>query len=154
MKKLNKLFAMLFGFIMMSGVAFAESGASTALNQEIIGLSKTFGLILFVVIILAFVVVPVAGMFFAKSLAKKKAEQNQEEVGGITSMVWAMGGGIIGFFAVFFVVGFLGSMMNDDGTGKIDLVKGNKHIISAVLGSLLTNTKTSLGGGSSNGGGK
>jgi len=141
--KFNKLTAMFGAFMLATTSVFAESGASSALSEEIIGLSKTFGLALFIFIILAFIVVPVAGMFFAKSLAKKKAEQNQEEVGGLTSMVWAMGGGIIGFFAVFIVVGFLGSMM-DSATGDIDLVKGNKFVISKVLGSLLTNTENSL----------
>ena len=141
--RFNKLMVMFVALMFTTTSVFAESGASTALSEEIIGLSKTFGLALFIFIILAFIVVPVAGMFFAKSLAKKKAEQNQEEVGGLTSMVWAMGGGIIGFFAVFIVVGFLGSMM-DSATGDIDLVKGNKFVISKVLGSLLTNTENSL----------
>ncbi len=140
---MKKIFSILSLLAMSSATLFAESGASTALNQEIVGISKTIGLVLFVVVILAFVAVPIAGMFFAKSLAKKKAEQNQEEAGGIMTMVWALGGGIVGFFAVFIVVGFLGSMMQADST-DIDLVSGNKHVISKVLGSLLDNTQNSL----------
>lgn len=140
---MKKLFSILSLLVLSSATLFAESGASEALNQEIIGISKTIGLVLFIVIILAFIVIPIAGMFFAKGLAKKKAEQNQEEAGGLTTMVWALGGGLVGFFAVFIVVGFLGSMMQAD-TTDIDLVSGNKHVISKVLGSLLDNTQNSL----------
>lgn len=142
---MKKMIIALTLLMLSSATLYGASGASTALNDEIIGISKTMGLVLFILIILAFVAVPLAGMFFAKSLAKKKAEQNQEEAGGIMTMVWGMGGGIVGFFAVFIVVGFLGSMMQPN-TTTIDLVSGNKHIISKVLGSLLTNTEQSLGG--------
>lgn len=140
---MKKIFWLLSLLVLGSVSLYAESGASTALNQEIVGISKTIGLVLFVIIILAFIAVPIAGMLFAKGLAKKKAEQNQEEVGGIMTMVWALGGGIVGFFAVFIVVGFLGSMMQAD-TTDINLVSGNKHVISKVLGSLLDNTENSL----------
>jgi len=137
MKKIFSLMAL------SSASLFAESGASTALNAEIVGMSQTIGLVFFMALILAFIALPIAGMMFAKSLAKKKAEQNQEEAGGITTMVWALGGGIVGFFAVFIVIGFLGSMMQEGGD-DINLVQGNKFVISKVLGSLLTNTNTSL----------
>ena len=124
--------------------AVTGSGASTALNDEIIGISQTAGLVLFMTVILAFIAIPIAGMFFAKGIAKKKAEQQQEEAGGLMTMVWAMGGGILGFFTVFIVIGFLGSMMDASGGTTIDLVKGNRFVISKVLGSILTKTETSL----------
>lgn len=144
----NNFFKIIFGF-MLTGSSFlfgAGSGASTALNDEIIGIGQTAGLILFLTIILAFIAVPIGGMFFAKGLAKKKAEQNQEESGGLMTMVWAMGGGIAGFFAVFIVVGFMGSMMKADSSSDIDLVQGNKYVISNVLGAMLTKTNSDLGG--------
>jgi len=143
----NKLGLVLGAMSLLSTSAFSVgSGASTALNDEIIGISQTAGLILFVTIILSFVAIPIAGMFFAKGIAKKKAEQQQEEAGGLMVMVWALGGGIMGFFAVFIVIGFMGSMMDTSTstTGAINLVQGNKYVISKTLGALLTKTNTDL----------
>jgi len=163
---MKKMFSILSLFVMSSAMLYAESGASQALNKEIIGISKSFGLALFLFIMLAYIAVPIGAIFFGKGIAKKKAEQNQEEAGGITTMVWALGSGIAGFFVVFVVVGFLGSMMQGtsnssngangavvQGSDGIDLVAGNKHIISKTLGSLLNNTENDLSGSSSAGGG-
>jgi len=146
---MKKMLSILSLFVISSAMLYAESGASEALNKEIIGISKTLGTALFLALILMYIAVPIGAVFLGKGIAKKKAEQNQEEAGGITTMVWALGSGIAGFFAVFIVIGFLGSMMKDDGTSTIDLVKGNKYVISKTLGSLLSNTESGFTGSGS-----
>lgn len=140
MKNIHKMIAF---WLTLSASALAESGASAALNEEIVGISKTIGLVLFLLLIFAFIAVPIGSAFFSRSLAKKKAEQNSEESGGLTTAIWTLAGGVVGFFAVFIIIGFMGSMMDEDAT-DIKLVDGNRHVISKVLGSLLDNTEKSL----------
>lgn len=129
--------------IALSVTALAESGASTALNQEIVGWAKTIGMLLFLFLVSLYIIAPLGGFLFSQKLAKKKAESDQEEQGGIKTLMWGLGGAIMGFMAMFVINGYIGSMIQD-GKATIDFVDGNKYIMSRVLGTLLDTTKNSL----------
>ena len=134
----------LFALATQNALAITPGAATKSLQGEIVGIGQTIGVGLVVLLIIIYVAAPIGGFLFAKNISKKKAEQNQEESGGIMSFVWGMGGAIAGFFAVFFVAGYIGAMsMATD--GNVDLVKGNQFIMSAVLGKIITASGTELG---------
>jgi len=150
LKRINKILTAATLLALNTGnllAATTPGKATESLQGEILGIGQTIGTGLIVFIMIFSIAAPIGGFFFAKNMSKKKAEQNQEESGGIMAFVWGAGGALAGFFATFFVIGYLGSMADEGATaGEVDLVKGNQFVIKNVLGNLITNTGKSLGG--------
>lgn len=151
MKKIFKklglvaLFTLLTQTVLMANITPGE--AAESLQGEIIGVGQTVGIGLVVFLMILYIAAPLGGFLFAKNQSKKKAEQNQEESGGLMSFVWGMGGALAGFFAMFFIVGYIGSMTGENQQNStIDLVQGNQDVMKPVLGAIIKSAGGQLSG--------
>ena len=133
MKKINMKKWMILSMLLLPIVTFGAE--DTGLNDGISMLAdtgKVFGIIIILVSV-GLWLMPVAFAGLVYTGQKKKAEQMHEEV-GLKAAILALLAGVMGAAMSYYVVGTIGAFASGD-TGDTDrLKKGNKYLISRVVG--------------------
>jgi len=94
---------------------------------------KLFGMLI-VVVAVSLWLLPIAFAVLVYTGQKKKAEQMHEEV-GLKAAIMALLAAVLGAAVAYYIVGSIGSYAEEGaGISKVDLVKGNKYFLQAIIG--------------------